>query len=503
MGKKSSKYNEVGTPIPSKMRDIDMSIIVTPASKTKKNRHKNRSQNNQKQSPAVLMMADLMTPNPNKYELSSPAPFDKNAKLLTQSPANFSIVMPPTPCPNTAKQKRSALEEKWCNEYFERHIPELTPIKKRQNPLKLYDPAKDSNVTQLLESSEAPFDEDLEAQAAKQRNANISCGISTIMQIENSQNQDANNENENAEASLFGNSFALDMNLNSFVSTNSASASVKSFAFSSNSMPSAMFLTPADSTNSKEKMRESVIFDECPLSDISKKESESTPSPKKQKCIKSPTNLLKELDEKLSSIKLEKTKCLSQDIEPDEDIDVDGGNDDDDDEDLLLMSVDPMCDEEFFGGAKTEDQSTQTEHGIFFPENEIPKIRYNGKLLSDLDVMSHSAIFWNEYNEQQQKEQNNLNASITSAQSEKILYSLQSPMYAPTLRHNEHSIELLDDLLCSDSDNSVSNNHKFNQSMPINIGKEKRKKKKKQNGCKMLNEYKRSQLALNPNHTFC
>merc|ERR1712039_416429 len=110
--------------------------------------------------------------------------------------------------------------------------------------------------------------------------------------------------------------------------------------------------------------------------------------------------------------------------------------------------------------------------------------------------------------------------------------SMHMPVYTPTLRHNSHSIAMYDDDFlhrCSDlddvgmdsdasmaSNNTNGNGHghghghgneripklKFNQSLPINLGKEKTRRKR-QNGCKMLDEYKRSQLALNPNHTFC
>merc|ERR1712129_164499 len=226
-------------------------------------------------------------------------------------------------------------------------------------------------------------------------------------------------------------------------------------------------------------------------------------------------NLLRELDEKLSSIKLDKTKCLSQDL----DMRMDDENDDTDvvDDDLLLMSVDPMGDDEFFGNSlqvqstnqsfkRMMDQCTQTDHlrGVFIPETEIPKIRYNGKLLSDLrktntNQMSHSAIFWT-------AEEDKENFGDLSTHS----------MYTPTLRANNHSIHaMFDDFVCSDadSDTSMASNGatnprlklKFNQSLPINIGKKAKGKRRKEerNGCKMLNEYKRSQLALNPNHTFC
>merc|ERR1712007_69573 len=99
--------------------------------------------------------------------------------------------------------------------------------------------------------------------------------------------------------------------------------------------------------------------------------------------------------------------------------------------------------------------------------------------------MSHSAIFWNEYSEKQEKENKELNMSISSAQSEKIVYSFNP---TPTLRHNVHSIDCPDDIY--DSDHSMNqqqqSNHQFNQSMPINIGRERRKKQKKKkrtNGC--------------------
>merc|ERR1712048_537111 len=114
------------------------------------------------------------------------------------------------------------------------------------------------------------------------------------------------------------------------------------------------------------------------------------------------------------------------------------------------------------------DACTQTEQfrGVFIPETEIPKIRYNGKLLSDLkgfdvanDAMSHSAIFWNEYRHEKENKNSsngnrNLDLSIRSSQSEKIS-SMHMPMYTPTLRHNAHSIAMYDDDFlhrCSDLD---------------------------------------------------
>merc|ERR1712129_131741 len=101
-------------------------------------------------------MADLMSPTPNQYELSSPAPQDKNARLLTQTPVAFKIVLPPTPSTRTIKARKSATakEEKWCSDYFRRHVPVLTPLPQRENPVKLYDPAKDANATMMLKQSE-------------------------------------------------------------------------------------------------------------------------------------------------------------------------------------------------------------------------------------------------------------------------------------------------------------------------------------------------------------
>merc|ERR1712048_886374 len=161
--------------------------------------------------------------------------------------------------------------------------------------------------------------------------------------------------------SLFGLGNGMDLGLDSFVdSCGSNNQMIKSFAFGnsgasgasgSNSNVSAitnpMFLTPVDSTNSKEKMRASVIFDECPLSDADPRQTvpmHATPQLPGKRKEKSP-NLLRELDEKLSSIKLDKTKCLSQDMEMEEEDEEETEADDD----LLLMSVDPMNDDEFFG----------------------------------------------------------------------------------------------------------------------------------------------------------
>jgi len=135
------------TPVPNSM--------VTPAV-TKKNKARGR-QKNKRQQNKVLMMADLMSPTPNQYELSSPVPQDKNARLLTQTPVNFKIVLPPTP--STARKSATAREEKWCQDYFRRHVPVLTPLPQRENPVKLYDPAKDANATMMLKQSEPVFKE--------------------------------------------------------------------------------------------------------------------------------------------------------------------------------------------------------------------------------------------------------------------------------------------------------------------------------------------------------
>ena len=74
------------------------------------------------------MMADLMSPNPNngRYELSSPAPHDKNARLLTKTPAKFPILMPPTPALTDTTKKRNVWEEKYFIKLVMLHLMMMT-----------------------------------------------------------------------------------------------------------------------------------------------------------------------------------------------------------------------------------------------------------------------------------------------------------------------------------------------------------------------------------------
>merc|ERR1719295_2451691 len=87
--------------------DLSYTNIVTPNPTRTKKRGGRKQNVRQVSKQQLLMMADLMSPNPNPFhELSSPAPSDKNAKYLTQKPTDISFVMPPTPGLQTIRIER-------------------------------------------------------------------------------------------------------------------------------------------------------------------------------------------------------------------------------------------------------------------------------------------------------------------------------------------------------------------------------------------------------------
>merc|ERR1712087_1037944 len=67
-------------------------------------------------------------------------------------------------------------------------------------------------------------------------------------------------------------------------------------------------------------------------------------------------------------------------------------------EEDLLLSGDAMSDSEFFATQNTSSQATQTVPVLVFQEQDIPKIRFNGKLLADCHALSVSAIQYHDLN---------------------------------------------------------------------------------------------------------
>jgi len=249
------------------------------------------------------------------------------------------------------------------------------------------------------------------------------------------------------------------------------------------------------------------------------------------------------LDTDFSSIRIQKTQNRSSQCQMDSDIEMDQ---DDDDDDGFLNSMEEMSDGEFFGKLDTEDRSIQTKPVLMFKEEDIPKIRYNGKLLADCDedTLSRSAINYNDFEHHRKVEP--LNTSRTSSksvpQSDKIMFSMQSdgvpPWYnqkAP-LRHNKDAI-LCDSVMDSDSDynpSDIENSFRGNSSdsdrampSPLTLSKsaeytksrgrglkqkdrprikqrpQRRVAKRESDGNRMLREYKTSKLAKNANWSIC
>ena len=146
-------------------------------------------------------------------------------------------------------------------------------------------------------------------------------------------------------------------------------------------------------------------------------------------------------------------------------------------EDELLSDVDIMTDDEFFG--TTTDHSTQTRPVVIFQEEDIPKIRYNGKLLSDIAAkannsslsnisynhsMSQSWIFDDDNDTNNNKQNESCN---NSAKSDKILYRHPNNIhfnnnscreYSRPLRYDSDSIQLItpmDNLTTSESESDT------------------------------------------------
>eukprot|EP00483_Globobulimina_turgida_P006538 UN06548 len=152
-----------------------------------------------------------------------------------------------------------------------------------------------------------------------------------------------------------------------------------------------------------------------------------------------------------------------------------------------LLGVDVMSDAEFFSVSGMEQKSTQTAHVVVFDEWQIPKIRYDGRLMSEcVDMESH------------------LNENPNPNQDEDVI-QMESDgvfaMFTPSLRHNKDSIECLDFASDSEAENKLSRSYNGK----INAKKRKRNggKMLRQNGGKMLRQYKQSKLAQNPNWTLC
>jgi len=348
----------------------------------------------------------------------------------TKTPCNFPIILPLTPCLDLAVIS----EQRRCDEYFSNHVPELTPAKKRANPIKLYSPNKDKqhnqNITMMLEQSECPFDEQLERMQHENETKHplelCDGDISLIVPV----------PNKNSSLHSFGNSFAIDQNRNDRINTN--------FSFALHSSPEIGIFAenPLSDIKPKKLLKQNIdssditIFAEHPLSDIKPKKNINT------------SDITIFAENPLSDIKPKKLKEEISDIKPKKLEITNIGSmsmDNDNDNEEELLSMDAMCDEEFFKKLETQDQCIQTQPVVVFPEEDIPKIRYEGKLLSDCDAMSLSAICYDEYD----KKIKQMNASFNSVQSDKIIYKQQmqfGSMYTPILRHNKESIEMLDEL---------------------------------------------------------
>eukprot|EP01083_Nonionella_stella_P019931 55337_1 len=346
---KSFTRGDVGvTPIPNKSRkkkfkNKKLSVVVTPAPAKSKKRIPSAA--TEEDESLVLMMADLMSPNPNnRAELSSPAPNDKNARLLNRKPINFPIVLPETPMKGETEGHRGALEEKWCSEYFKKHVPILTPTKKRRNPVKLYDPSADTDVTMFLEATDKPFET-----PAQQKEANpvallgdisMICPSADLSQIKPSslqsnmsqikpiQRQSPISEVKSTPFLSFGESFALG---------------------GGGDLQMSMLHTPSTPVTPVAPVE--IIF-------------ENNPPPSE---ISKPAAV---------------------------------------EEEDLFFSVHAMGDEEFFNTSKdygtsittTNTASTQTEPVLVVAEVDIPKIRFDGR-----PVTSMSAIYFDELSSDAEK----------------------------------------------------------------------------------------------------
>merc|ERR1740123_1646364 len=99
-----------------------------------------------------MMLADLMSPD--HRNLSSPMPRDKNARILSQTPCDLTIIHPKTPA---HQQQAAHIAEMRCNDFFQKRVPILTPSPKRRNPVVLYDPDTETNITMMLQQSTPVF----------------------------------------------------------------------------------------------------------------------------------------------------------------------------------------------------------------------------------------------------------------------------------------------------------------------------------------------------------
>lgn len=79
-----------------------------------------------------------------------------------QTPIKFPIVLPSTP--DSAESEFDAEEERRCNDFFEKHVPVLTPPRRRAHPIILYRDTFDMNDS--LVQSEADSESEDESETA-------------------------------------------------------------------------------------------------------------------------------------------------------------------------------------------------------------------------------------------------------------------------------------------------------------------------------------------------
>eukprot|EP00484_Ammonia_sp_Unknown_P000845 CAMPEP_0197020644 /NCGR_PEP_ID=MMETSP1384-20130603/1477_1 /TAXON_ID=29189 /ORGANISM="Ammonia sp." /LENGTH=566 /DNA_ID=CAMNT_0042448309 /DNA_START=26 /DNA_END=1726 /DNA_ORIENTATION=+ len=310
-----------------------------------------------------VQLSNLMSPNPRarRRQLLSPSPDDVNAQLLSQSPMHFPIIMPDTPKSSSSNERQL---EALCNEFFEHHQPILTPINKRKNPVRLYDPDKDHNVTVMLEKSDPPFQQE---ETHEVRFAELSVEASMICGLQSAPSSTNLLNLNNICLSFFADRSACQSALGSPHRSDKDGSNSKESKHGHGNLNHEM-----EFSININKHNASGFSDLMPLTPVAG----TSGSRSSTAMSSSPDDSLKQLQAQMSSIKLNKTQRKTQHKENSFEIAADE----------LLLEDDAVCtaDGELVINTTLTDHATQTTDVLLFAQEDAPRIRYDGKLLSDI-----------------------------------------------------------------------------------------------------------------------
>ena len=318
---------------------------------------------------SVLMMSNILSPNPINYQwqIYSPNPTDTNACLLAKTPKNFPIIMPSTPNSTQCiyEKRRNVLEEKWCNDYFDGHKPILTPPKQRRNPIKLFDPTNE----QIMDQQQLHIDSVGCRKEYNQYNNNNNILINDISAIVPRSNKTSNKTSNNTS--------------NNNTNDNSKTGSKDFLLFGS------MHKEGEEGEEGEDDKKNIKIQIQTP----NMFEPNNNDNIFNQSIPKS----IDQLDDKFSSIKLNKTKkatkCKQIKIKQKEKQQQETENNKKSkNHQTDLLNVKSMTDDEFFSAIPPSkcDQCIQTNPVLIFYHDDIPKIKYNDQLLSNYHLSSNT-----------------------------------------------------------------------------------------------------------------